>query len=60
MLHKILFEQLEKLMMLMIDHGLQTDGDVGDDEKKCYNLQLAGQPVHGLRASRDIDVVDAE
>ena len=38
-------------MMLMIDHGLQTDGDVGDDEKKCYNLQFAGQPVHGVRAS---------
>ena len=81
MLHNILFEQLEKLMMLMIDHGLQTDGDVGDDEKivttcnlqdnlymvfehleilmllmlnenKCYNVQqLAGQPVHGVRAS---------
>ena len=51
MLQNILFEQLAKLMMLMIDHGLQTDGNVGDAEKKCYILQLAGQPVHGLRAS---------
>ena len=40
----------------VVDHGLQTDGDVG--ENNCYNLQLAGQPVHGLRASRD--VIDAE
>ena len=40
MLHKILFEQLEKLMMLMIDHGLQTDGDVGGDEKNVTTCNL--------------------
>ena len=36
----------------VVEHGLQTDGDVGDVVDDCYNVQqLAGQPVHGVRAA---------
>ena len=35
----------------VVEHGLQTDEDADDVVDDCYNLQLAGQPVHGVRAA---------